>query len=328
MLVETREDTMSLIAFYHGVKPDTLRRHYKKKSSGYNQWLQKAHADKYMLFADNLGKHLSIDEVSLTHGELYTFVTNKSGKGRSGTLVASIRGTRSEDIKKVLERIPLKERMKVKEITLDMANNMESAAIGAFPDASLVTDRFHVVKLVIDAVQHVRIKHRWEEIDIENQAIQKAKKDGLLYRQVILSNGDSPKQLLARSRYILAKDKKNWTQNQQERALILFHRYPDIKKAYDHSMKLRVIFELTDRTRAEKQMNKWIGESRTIGIKQFNSTANTIQNNKSNILNFFNNRSTNASAESFNSKIKLFRANLRGVTDTTFFLFRLAKLFA
>ena len=47
-----------------------------------------------------------------------------------------------------------------------------------------------------------------------------------------------------------------------------------------------------------------------------------------NIFNFFDNRSTNANAESFNSKIKLFRANLRGVVDPKFFLFRLAKLFA
>ncbi|MBC7587817.1 MAG: transposase, partial [Chitinophagaceae bacterium] len=37
---------------------------------------------------------------------------------------------------------------------------------------------------------------------------------------------------------------------------------------------------------------------------------------------------TNANAESFNSKIKLFRANQRGVVDTKFFLFRLQKLFA
>lgn len=328
MLVETREETISLIAFYHGVKPDTLRRHYKKKSSGYNQWVQKGHADKYMLFPENIGEHLSIDEVSLTHGELYTFVTNKSGKGKSGTLVASINGTKSEDIKRVLERIPLKERMKVKEITLDMAKNMESAAISMFPEASLVTDRFHVVKLVIDATQHVRIKHRWEEIDIENQAISKAKKEGVAYRQIVLSNGDSPKQLLARSRYIMAKDKKNWTQSQQERATILFKKYPDINKAYNHSMKLRAIFELSDRERAEYSIDQWIVESKSIGIKEFNSTANTIQCNKGNILNFFKNRSTNASAESFNSKIKLFRANLRGVTDTTFFLFRLSKLFA
>ncbi|HRH36190.1 MAG TPA: transposase, partial [Catalimonadaceae bacterium] len=46
------------------------------------------------------------------------------------------------------------------------------------------------------------------------------------------------------------------------------------------------------------------------------------------ILNFFINRSTNAFAESFNAKIKLYRANLRGVSNPTFFLFRLEKLFA
>jgi hypothetical protein len=46
------------------------------------------------------------------------------------------------------------------------------------------------------------------------------------------------------------------------------------------------------------------------------------------ILNYFVNRNTNANAESFNAKIKLFRANLRGVTDTKFFLLRLEKLFA
>jgi transposase len=38
------------------------------------------------------------------------------------------------------------------------------------------------------------------------------------------------------------------------------------------------------------------------------------------ILNFFVNRSTNASAESFNAKIKAFRASLRGVVDIKFFL--------
>jgi transposase len=46
------------------------------------------------------------------------------------------------------------------------------------------------------------------------------------------------------------------------------------------------------------------------------------------ILNFFDNRSTNANAESFNAKLKLFRANQRGVKDRAFFLFRMMKLFA
>ncbi len=46
------------------------------------------------------------------------------------------------------------------------------------------------------------------------------------------------------------------------------------------------------------------------------------------ILNFFDNRSTNASAESFNAKIKNFRAQLRGISDVKYFLFRLQKIYA
>jgi len=63
-------------------------------------------------------------------------------------------------------------------------------------------------------------------------------------------------------------------------------------------------------------------------IEEFNTVVNSLEYHLEDILNFFDHRSTNAYAESFNSKIKGFRANLRGVTDVKFFLFRLEKLFA
>ena len=43
---------------------------------------------------------------------------------------------------------------------------------------------------------------------------------------------------------------------------------------------------------------------------------------------FYRAGSSNAAAESFNAKIKLFRANIRGVADKKFVLFRIAKLYA
>ena len=93
-------------------------------------------------------------------------------------------------------------------------------------------------------------------------------------------------------------------------------------------MQLRNIYENTNKEKAEIQLNNWIEKTTKLKIEQFYTAANSINYNKDNILNFFDNRSTNASAESFNSKIKLFRANLRGVSDIKFFLFRLTKLFA
>mgnify|MGYP003619167026 FL=1 len=71
-----------------------------------------------------------------------------------------------------------------------------------FPKAIQVTDRFHVQKLALEALQEIRIKHQWEAMDFENQLILQAKRENQTYIPELLANGDSVKQLLARSRYV------------------------------------------------------------------------------------------------------------------------------
>lgn len=281
-----------------------------------------------MIYPENIGEYLSIDEVSLSKGELYTFVTNKKGRGKKRTLVASIKGTKSQDIIDVISKITLEKRKLVKEITLDMANNMQLSSRICFPEACLVTDRFHVVKLVMEALQHIRIKYRWKEIEKENQAIKIAKEQGVKYIPIILENDDTPKQLLARSRYIIAKKESQWTDNQKIRAELLFKKYPLIHKAYKHTLEFRNIYEQTSKKEARQMILEWIEKTKLLKINEFNTAANSLNYHIETILNFFINRNTNANAESFNSKIKLFRANQRGVVDTKFFLFRLEKLFS
>ena len=61
--------------------------------------------------------------------------------------------------------------------------------------------------------------------------------------------------------------------------------------------------------------------------KPIRSNAAAMYDREDEILNYFVNRSTNASAESLNAKIKDFRAQLRGVIDKKFFIFRLVKIF-
>lgn len=281
-----------------------------------------------MLFPKNVGDYMGIDEVSLSQGELYTFVTNKNGRGKKGTLLASIKGTLSKDIISVLEKLPLDVRQKVKEVSLDMAKNMESSVKTCFPNANLVTDRFHVVKLVTDALQHVRVKLRWEELDKENEAIDEARKQNKKHKPEILENGDTPKQLLARARFVIAKKPADWTDNQKQRAVLLFSIHPKLKQAYNHSLEFRNIYEENSMDIAQQKFIQWIDKSMNQDIKEFYSAAKSIKYHIDNILNFFKNRNTNANAESFNAKIKLFRSNLRGVADVSFFLFRLSKLFS
>ena len=79
---------------------------------------------------------------------------------------------------------------------------------------------------------------------------------------------------------------------------------------------------------ALSKLARWYDRVERLGLKFFRSVVETMQNNYGTICNYFENRSTNASAESFNAKVKAFRSQLRGLTDIPFFIFRLAKLFA
>lgn len=229
----------------------------------------------------------------------------------------------------MIEKIPFKQRKKVTEITLDMAANMEMIAKKCFPLAVRVTDRFHVQQLATEALQEIRIKHRWEAIDAENEAIEKAKTAKKGFVPIVLSNGDTVKQLLARSRYVLYKKQSEWSESQLERAKLLFELYPDIEKAYKLSQELSRIFENTkEKIYGYTRLAQWHEKVSQSGFKSFNTISRTIQNHYITILNYFDNRSTNASAESFNAKIKAFRAQFRGVVNIGFFLFRLTQIYA
>jgi transposase len=281
------------------------------------------------LFSNNIGSHLSLDETAFSNGDLYTILTNKKAKGKKGAIVAMVKGTKADVMIQVLHKIPLKQRKKVKEVTLDMAGNMGLIVKKSFPEATLVIDRFHVHKLALDALQEIRIKHRWEVLDAQNDAIESARNKSLKYTPKLLSNGDTLKQLLARSRYLLYKSSHKWTENQSKRAVILFERYPDLEKAYKLCQNLSWIFNNTkDKTSALIRLAKWDEKVRQAKFKSFNTIARTMSIQYQNILNYFDNRSTNASAESFNAKIKAFRTQFRGVKNVDFFLYRLITIFA
>jgi len=281
-------------------------------------WSQKKHAEEYLLFPENIGPYLSLDETALSKGELYTILTNKAKGGKKGSIVAIIQGTKASDVITVLKQIPLEKRRIVKEITLDMAGAMNNIARVCFQQASLVIDRFHVHKLVYDAIQEIRIKHRWKALDEENNGT-----------TIVFKNGDTKKQLLARSRYLLFKHYRKWSANQKERALILFSEYPDIEQAYWLAMELSDIYQTCkSKGVAYTNMAQWFNRIEASGFESFRTIRNTFEKHYQSILNYFDNRSTNASAESFNAKIKEFRRAFRGVRDIKFFLYRLTKIYA
>lgn len=281
------------------------------------------------MFGKNLGKYLSLDETSLSNGELYTILTNKDARGNKGSIIAIVKGTRAIDVITVINKISESRRNMVKEVTVDMAGSMNLIAKKCFPKTEIVTDRFHVQKLAFEAVQEQRIRLRWEIIELENNEIELSRKSSKIYKPELLSNGETKRQLLARSRYLLFKSKSKWTPLQITRAELLFGLYPLIEKAYNLAQGLCYIFENnTNKNVARLKLAQWYNKVEEIGFKSFNTISKTIKIHYQTILNYFNNRSTNASAESFNAKIKDFRRQFRGVRDIPFFLYRLTKIYA
>lgn len=317
----------TLETFYH-INAHTFEKQYKEALSDFRNWEQLDHAEKWLLFPENIGPHLAIDESSLSNGELYTFITNRDSHTGEGSLVAVVSGTKSEDVIKVLKLIDEEERMKVEEVTLDLSDSMRKIVSTAFPKASRVIDRFHIQKLACDAVQEIRVAHRWDALQQSNEEMEECKHSGKPYEPFRFPNGDTHPELLIRSRYLLFKSADKWTEKQKKRAEILFDEYPDIQMAYGLSHSLRMIFSKnTLKDAARLSMARWYNKVDNSRLKQFNVIATTFYEHYDEILNFYNNRSSNAAAESFNAKIKLFRANLHGVTDKKFFLFRIAKLY-
>ena len=149
--------------FYH-IDGHTFEKQYKETLSGFRQWDQLEHADEWLLFPENIGPRLAIDESSLSGGELYTFVTNREARTREQSLVAVVAGTKAEDVIAVLKRIDEERRNAVEEVTLDLSDSMRKIVRTAFPKASRVIDRFHIQKLACEAVQELRVKHRWDAI--------------------------------------------------------------------------------------------------------------------------------------------------------------------
>jgi transposase len=305
-----------------------FEKQYKNHLSGFLNWEQKEHAEHWILCPENIGDRLSIDEVAISNDELYTVLTNKQAHGRKGALVAMVKGTKAEDIAAILGQIPFKDRARVNEVTMDFSPSMELAVQRVFIRATIVTDRFHVQHLVAEALQEMRIEERWKAIKEENRAVKESREQRTTHRSKTYANGDTKKQLLARSRYVLFKPENKWTENQRERARTLFTEFPDLRSAYRLSMNFRSIYEhATSRVEAKEYFKAWYAKVDEKNFAPLVTTAEYIAAKEQTILNYFPNRSTNASAESFNSKLKGFRALVRGVRDTPFFLFRLVKLY-
>jgi transposase len=300
-----------------------------------------------ILKAENFGEHMSIDDKNIG-GEGYTIIANKT----TGKIALCAQTTKVGMLTDLLQKIPVTLLYGVKTISKDLAEGYDWLSRTVFMNAMRIDDKFHVLKLGFEALQEVRIRHRQvilteerdrreakkareRELRDEAAAREEKREKGepaiteKIPKPKVHSNGDTTKELLARSRYLLFSFREKWTESQKERAQILFQEFPDIEQAYNLMIRFRGFYQTSigDITTAKKRLKEWYALVGLSDIEELNLFASTVEDHQTTILHYFDAGSTNAYAESLNAQIQRFVQTNQGTRDRDFFHFRLKGYF-
>lgn len=293
----------------------------------------------------NVGSKMCIDEKQIGE-DIYTVMINHD-TGKIAFMADTIMSTELFEATQ-----PIRDELrKVKVINRDLANWYRKFSDLAMPNADQVGDKFHVIKLLLEAGQAVRIglkrkintekRKAHEAFKIAEQKRRKAneskgikfKKKKFAYNEKVLGNGETPTMILKRSQYLLYKFKHQWTDKQKERAVFLFAEFPELEKSYFLSCEFRDWYSKTNIGKHELILEaglfKWYENVEESNIEELMNFSSTVERNQDYICNyFFHNGSTNAKAENKNGKIKKFISSNQGTRDRDFFFFRLKKYYA
>jgi transposase len=333
--VDEKPVNFTTIGSFLQLKPQTVYYWYRNYLSGYpeavenNEWgkdnfkgSDKRQKRVAVLKPENFGEQMAIDEKMIDE-EFYTVMTNR----QTGKIALLAETLQVRDLSMLADKIG-GAKNKVKSITMDLSPTYERFCEQHF-NATLIADKFHVIKHITEAVQTLRLRLKQEEIS-KLPATKKQRKE--YEKQTRLANGESRIEMLTRSRYILFKHSKDWTLSQQKRATLLFETFPSIQTAYELTLMLRNWLSRDNigkyEWQIERQLIDWYDHAEQVRIPEIENLIRLIGTHEQKIINYFKTGSTNAKAETMNSKIQRFIAANYGVRDKDFFLYRLAKYFS
>lgn len=208
-----------------------------------------------------------MDEVSKRKG-YRDFVTVVSDVER-GCLIEVINSHKQQEIIEVLNKQPLEVRACVKEVSVDMWGGFPKIIKEVFPNAAVVFDRFHVMKLVNERLNKIR--------------------------RLVGVNAQG-------SKYLLLKNQVDLTESEKVRLDTILSQSACLRIAYEMKEEFREIYETRQTIESGmKRLQKWLGQAQVF----YGKTAQTIREHKQGICNYFMSRTTSGVMEGINNKIKL-----------------------
>jgi len=212
-------------------------------------------------------KRISLDEISMRKGQ-GNFVTVVSDISE-GNLIEMIDSHRQDEIIEVLMTQPIEVREQVEEVSVDMWGGFPKVIKKVFPNAQIVIDRFHVMKVV-------------------NRDLNKLRRAAGITDRC--------------SKYLLLSNGVNLDPEQIDKLELTLGKSECLRIAYEMKEKFREIYE-TNLTvkKGQKKIKQWLNHAQVF----FRESASTIKNHFEGICNYFLNRTTSGVMEGINNRIKL-----------------------
>lgn len=297
-----------------------------------------------ILKEENLCEDMAMDEKYIG-GEYYTILSSR----HNGKIALMAATQKSEHLCALLAFFGPKN-FTVKYVTRDLNGSYDWVCRQMFMNASQVADKFHILANMFDSLQSIRIYHRQKLLSKRKDAYETFKtrehlrkktcaEQGLRYqparfqiKEHRFENGDSLRELLARSQYLLYKKPDQWTHTQQQRAGILFTQYPDLERAYELCLEFRRWYDPVNLNLSldvvKDTLGQWYINVGKAAIEEISSFKSMVERHEGIILNYFVTGKTNALAESMNAKIQRFIHTNNGARDKDFTFFRIANFFS
>ena len=301
-------------------KEDPRSRYY---TSPYHDLWEKGFVNK-----ENIGPRLTIDEVNLWN-QVYTILANPE----KNKIVALIPWVKSSIVTEAIRKeISFEERLKVREVTLDMSPTMDFIVGELFPQTKRTLDRFHVTKNVLEDIQSIRMRSKTLIKDEELQKEEQCKIARMRYIPRKLENSETRLDFITRLRYQLFERRKDWGEYQIKRweVLKIHSEFDEIRISYELLEKFYEIYDSkVSWEQARSLWQDWFQRiSKHEAIKELQNAGRTVKNHLEGILNYFGTRSTNAFAEWLHSRIRRMISSVRWFKNKHYMLYRIMKIFA
>lgn len=238
-------------------------------------------------------KRIAIDEVSIGRGHRYlTIVLDLE----TGAVVHIGDGKGAEALKPFWKRLKAS-RAAIEAVALDMSPAYISAVITNLPDAALVFDRFHIMKLFNEKLSTLRRELYREATDVLE------------------------KNALKGTRWLLLKNFENLdeSKNEHERLDEALNLNQSLATAYYLKEMLRYFWEQPTKADAAVWLDEWCALARASGIRVLQTFAKTMQGHRSGLLNWWDHRISTGPLEGTNNKIKTLQRQAYGYRDREFF---------